>query len=207
VFMRPIRLSSLFPVVLLAGCGAAEFGSPGPEFVVLPSVPGVDGYTTSAAFVSTAGANAIAVGDNAGDDGRRGFVRFDLSAIPAGATVLSAVLHLYQGDIDGVPYGLGSVRVDHIDVGAALDAGDHFAAAIALDIGVLSTDNVLEWKTLDVTAAVAADVAGVSPTSDFRLRFPVGTDGDGVLDTAMFEDAEGHLATGLFPTLSVTYQE
>jgi hypothetical protein len=58
-----------------------------------------------------------------------------------------------------------------------------------------------------VTAAVAADLAANALASDFLVRFSAaGDDGDGAVDSVVFEDSENDLGTGAVPALIVTYR-
>lgn len=191
---------------LLGGCGAgaAIFG---PEIQTLHAPSTLDGYVTSAGFVSTNSTNGIAVGDNAADEGRRGFVRFNIAGLPAGVEIVSAELRLAQAAVLGAPYAtLGTVRVDHVDLGVGLDAGDYAAAPLLSNFAVLSSDAVLTVKVVDVKARVLADIAAARTTSDYRLRFPTASDLDGVIDSALFEDVENNNATGVFPELVIEYK-
>ena len=62
-------------------------------------------------------------------------------------------------------------------------------------------------KSLDVTAAVQADIAANDLTSDFLIRFSTAfTDNDGVADVVTFDDAENDIGTGFAPKLIVNYQ-
>jgi hypothetical protein len=209
MLLRNLRLPASLALVtgLLGGCGAgaAIFG---PEIITLTSPSTLDGYTTSAGdVVPDSASNGIGVGDNGSDDGRRGFVRFSLVGLPLGAEIVSAELRMAQAAVTGSPYAsLGDVRVDHVNIGAALDAGDHFAVPLLWDVGPLATDGALLVKTLDVTARVLADIAAGRPTSDYRLRFEVGSDLDGAVDTAHFEDIENNLGTGAYPVLVIEYK-
>lgn len=197
---------ALAAAALLGGCGAGAslFGSP--EIVVhQPAI--LDGYVTAGGFPFPTSVNAIAVGDN-GAEGRRGFVRFSLAGIPAGAEIVSAVLHLAQADVTGAPYAsLGTMRVDHMDLGVGLDGGDYLAAAFVSDIGTLSTNAVLDVKSLDVTSRVAADLLAGRTTSDYRLRFPIQNDGDVAVDSAHMEDMENNKGSGQAPLLTITYKD
>jgi hypothetical protein len=207
--LRTSLLSGSFALAaaaLLGGCGAGGGLFDSPE-IVSNQPATLDGYVTSSGIVVATGPNGIAVGDNAGDDGRRGFVRFSLAGIPGGAELVSATLHMAQAAVTGVPYAtLGNVRVDHMDLGPGLDAGDYGLAALDLDIGALSSNAALEVKSIDVTAQVAADRIAGRPTSDFRLRFLAMTDLDGLIDSAQFEDLENNQGSGQVPLLTVVYK-
>lgn len=207
--MRATRMLSCFaPIVaagLLTGCGGGGLTGGAPDVVVnAPST--LDGYVTSAGGVLTTASTGVAVGDNAGNDGRRGFLRFSLGAIPPGATITSAVLRVAQANVSGIPYPvLGSLHVDHVDIGLALDGADYAAPALSFDIGTLSTDPTLTLRSLDVTGRVLADRAALRTTSDFRLRFNLGTDGDSFEDSTHLEDLENSQGTGQAPVLVITY--
>ena len=191
---------------LLGGCGAGE-AIFGPETFTLHAPSTLDGYVTSAGTVlSNSTANGIAVGDNDADQGRRGFVRFNIAGLPLGAEIESAELRMAQASITGLPYALGNVLVDHVDIGAGLDATDYAAVALLANVGTLSSDVVLTVKFLDVKAEILADIAAARTTSDFRLRFPITTDGDGLIDSAHFEDMENNLSTGAYPELVIVYK-
>jgi hypothetical protein len=171
----------------------------------LPAV--LDGFVTDDGFVDTATSSAVAVGDTDGtfDNYARGFVRFDRSSLPPGATVVSATLRLHQSAVTGAPYAThGDVLVDHVDIGTSLDAGDFGALPLIPALGTLSDDAGIESKDVDVTAAVLADVLAGRTTSDFRLYFPLPTDGDGAEDYVQFDDVEGHFGDGV-PVLEVEY--
>lgn len=79
--MRATRMLSCFaPIVaagLLSGYGGGGLTGGAPDVVVnAPST--LDGYVTSAGGVLATASTGVAVGDNAGNDGRRGFLRFSL---------------------------------------------------------------------------------------------------------------------------------
>lgn len=208
-FCTPLRHVPSFVVLaaasVAAGCGGG--GIFGPDPIQVLNAPAVeDGYSTSSSTALTSG-NAIAVGDNSADDVRRGFVCFDIGSIPSGSHVVTAVLRLAQVDVSGNPYPpLLAVNVDHVNVGAAIDPSDVFAAPLQWDIGTLSNDGALTTRSLDVTAQVAADLLAGRTRTDYRLRFSVYTDSDGFVDSAHFEDAEDHYGTGQGPVLVVTYE-
>ncbi len=203
------RVSGSFAVVLvsalplLSGCGGGGTGS---VTFTIASTASVDGFVTNTAFVDTG--TPISAGDTDGSFGNvaRGFVQFDRSGIPAGATVLSAVLRLHQSAVFGVPYAsLGNVVVDHVVIGLSLDAADFGASPLQADVGVLSSNAVVGLKSLDVTAQVVADVAAARSSSDFRLRFPLGSDANALDDYAQFNDGEDSFGNGILPLLVVRY--
>jgi hypothetical protein len=188
----------------LAGCGGGG-GGLATSSQSLPAV--LDGFVTDDGFVDTATSSAIAVGDTDGtfDNHARGFVRFDRSNLPPGATIVSATLRLHQSAVVGSPYAThGDVVVDHVDVGTSLDAGDFGALPLIPALGVLSDDAGIESKDVDVTAAVLADVLAGRITSDFRLYFPLASDSDGAEDYVQFNDVEDHFGDDV-PLLEIEY--
>lgn len=124
----------------------------------------------------------IGVGDSAPNNTTaKGFVGFDISSI-AGRTAVSATLRVYQANIyGGTPYtDLGNILVDHVNFGSSLDSGDYSAGALTSNIGTISNNSTLEWKTLDVSSYVQADINAGRTSSQFRFRFyPNDTDSDG----------------------------
>ena len=110
-----------------------------------------------------------------GEEFERGLCGFDLSAVPAGKVVTSAVFRAYQQLVAGEPYpDLGGVLVDHVD----FTVGDNGGRIEVLTedvlterIGPLSTNANLEYKSLVVTASVRNDLDSGRPDAQFRLRF------------------------------------
>jgi hypothetical protein len=146
------------------------------------------------------------VGDVTANTSVRGFVSFDLTPLPAGATVTSATLSMYQWVVLGTPYAsLGSQLVDHVDFGATLDSGDFALVALSSGFDTLSSDATVGPKLLSVTAQVVADLTAARVRSQFRIRFALGTDGDASEDSCSFRRADASTASEV-PTLSVTYQ-
>lgn len=190
--------------LLAGGCGGGGGGGSGALLVDLPAA--VDGVVDGTGFVETTG--AMNLGDSSVNVGIHGYLRFDLSAVPAGATILSATLITRQtaSGFFGTPYtDLGNLLVDHMDIGAALGSEDFVGTTFTFALAVLSTDPVLETKTADVTAAVTADLAAARTTSDYRLRFAADTNSDAGPDFVQFSTSEFDAGTGVTPTLEVTY--
>ena len=67
--------------------------------------------------------------------------------------------------------------IDHIDIGGSLDAGDYSSAATLDDFATFSSSANAVYKQVDVTARVAADIAGLKSDCDFRLHHVVATAG------------------------------
>jgi hypothetical protein len=195
----------------LEGTGGTPNG-PGPgtgseQTLTLPSTATLDGWVRSDLNLATSGSQPI-TGDidaSAPGLGYRQFYSFDLSGLPPGVTVTSATLRLYQGSTLGTPYvDLGDVVVDHVDYGATLLGAAYDAPAIVSNIGALSQDGTIEYKTMTVTDRVQADVAAGRTRSQFRLRFSVfDNNNDAGNDFAQFLDADFGGANP--PQLVVTY--
>ena len=200
----------------LAACGGggdgggAGVGGAVQQEATLLSNPALDGSIwapVGAVPASISHGSRIRAGDSGLDRPVRGFVSFDLAALPAGAQIESAVLTLYQSRLWGAPYvGLGSeVRVDHVDLEGALDLADFDSPALQVAIGVISTDAVEEHKSLDVAAQVQADLDAGRSSSEYRVYFPIGTENNGVSDQVRFDDADDAEEVVTVPTLVVTY--
>ncbi len=170
--------------------------------VTLNSTQGVDGFVTSGGSVLTN--TQTAVGDTAVNTGVRGFVSFDIGSIPPGRTILSATLRMFQEAVNGTPYtDLGNIKVDHIDYGPTLDGADYSLPALEDDIGTISENATLEFKTLNVTESLQDDMDHGRTRSQYRLLFPTQTDNDSVEDAAFFTSANigGHT-----PELGIIYE-
>jgi hypothetical protein len=113
----------------------------------------------------------------------RGYCGFDLPPELAGASILQATLRMYQVSVDGSPYPESALVVDHIDFGPALDVNAWQTSPITENIGTLSTDETIEYKSLDVAAALQDDVSGGRTRSQFKFRLvPQPNDATVVLD-------------------------
>lgn len=202
-FAATIGLCALLACELNSGGG-------GPEITVnLLSTAALDGYVRSDGTSVPTGSSPITGDLDAGAPGMgyRQFYSFDLSSLPAGSSVTSATLRLYQASVAGSPYvDLGNVIVDHVDYGAALAGAAYNAVALASNVGVLSSDATIAYKTLVVTARVQADVAAARTRAQFRVRFSnVDSNNDAGSDFALFTDAEFLGAS--VPMLVVKYRE
>jgi hypothetical protein len=205
---RALSLSA----VITAFAAACANNPAGPSTkVTLNSTSSLDGWAQSNGVASASSGGPV-VGDEDNQTpgvGYRQFYSFDISTIPAGAHIVSATLRLYQAIVVGSPYTkLGNVIVDRVDLGSALDPADYNAAALNANIGILSTTATIEYKTMDVTAAVQADLGATRGKSQFRLRFSLkDSNNDGVRDLAQFTDAEDSCcAVSKPPELVIEYR-
>jgi hypothetical protein len=149
---------------------------------------------------------SLLVGDDSGPpppDGRerviRGFVGFDVSAIPSGTTIQKAVLRLSlrQGSAN-----LGNVLIDLVDFGSAINTTDYDATALQENIGAFSAVSPIEqYQEADVTAAVATVAAG--GIVQFRLRAEIEQSQIGQ-NIASYNDAEDSVGNGQIPELVLT---
>jgi len=194
---KSLSIASLFLIIL-----STTILSSAQTTVTLNSTFGVDGFVTSGGSVVT-WTQAMA-GDTVVDTGVRGFVSFDIGTLPSGSNIISATLRIYQEAVNGAPYtDLGNLLVDHLDYGGTLVGADYNSAPIQANIGTLSTDAVIEFKTLDVTLRLQDDIDNTRTRSQYRLLFPIETDNDSVEDAAFFTSAN---IGGNTPELVVTYE-
>ena len=133
----------------------------------------------------------------------RGYVSFDLSSIPSGATITETSLRLYQKEVVGTPYSGNSIVVDHVDYGSSLGSEDYALTPLASAIGTLSANPSIEWKDLGVTSYVKNDISSSRTRSQFRIRFL--TEATGSDAWARFESGDNYMATGNLPQLVVKY--
>lgn len=214
--MRRITLA-LLTLSLLAGCGGGGGGDEDVETVeeLILGDPDLDGFSLNrqGTIIGNAAAGPAA-GDLPHPDGQqtyRAIFSFDLDALPAGATVVSAEFTVRQIFASGDPIGLmGSLIADHIAMGTPFDQAvfDQFTLETIRDGGgvpvVLSDSAAQGPRTMDVTAQVRNDIGAGRPRSQFRVRGAVDVpDGDEVTDLINFSDGEGSPASA--PTLRVVY--
>jgi hypothetical protein len=178
--------------------------SPIPKNRIIYSTPALDGFRSS-----NSGGNDVSEIRAGRNESlvSRGFVSFNISDIPSGATIILATLRLYQTQIIGNPYSVSeSLKVDHLTFGDSLDASDYGAAALSSSFTTLSQSKVIEWKEIEVSNAVKDDIANARTKSQFRIHFRTeNTGGDATGDFAYFEAAENTMKSGNLPQLIVKY--
>jgi len=129
----------------------------------------------------------------------RGFVSFDISSIPAGATIDQVTLRLYQKEVVGTPYA-SSLIVDHVNYGTSQSATPYDGSPIGSNIGTLADNASLEWKESGVTSSTKDDITNGRTRSQFGIRFA--TEVTGADAWARFTSADG---SGNTPQLVVRY--
>ena len=164
---------------------------------------GVEKNFLNGTFVPFAGALILVGPRDGGQTGRvvHGFCGFDLPEI----VVDQAILRVFQEAVSSDPYAAGDViTVDQVDFGSALDDADYDLAPIRADIGTLSNNTTIEWKTLDVTEAVQDDLANLRSAARFRFQFR-DEDGQGSARFTGLNDLDGN-PTANPPELWVRYR-
>lgn len=125
----------------------------------------------------------ILLGDSALNERARGIYTFTLPTLPAGAEIVEALFTTRIGGGGGTPFpDLGVVVMDLVNVGTELTGLDFASGDRMTNIATLFTSWEVDPATVDVTDAIRADHDIALPRSSFRLRFTIGTDGDGVPD-------------------------
>ena len=175
-----------------------------------------DGYVIESTETSGAGGQAVAanslllLGDSSTDQQVKGLVSFDTSAIPDGATILSARLLLRRQSVLGTnPFSThGICRVDArtgaFNNNTALEGADFQANASQLAAFILSkpvSDGSWSEGTLAADTLAAINKTGIT---QFRLYFTRGDDDDLTLDVVAFTAGEDPTSS-LRPKLEVTY--
>jgi hypothetical protein len=131
----------------------------------------------------------VVVGDDAGNGQLKGFLTFDLSGIPAGATLVAATLNLGSYDAQGAPFqDLGALSAYHVNYGD-LDGNDWSLQAEAGRPGYYGTRDEL---ALDVNVLTSVQRAfGNGWDYQLRLEFAQAANADGREDTLEFNTGGG----------------
>ena len=126
------------------------------------------------------------VGDTESNVSSQGFLSFDISAIPTGATITEVKVDFSDYDTLGSPFGLGCLRMYQQNYGT-LDGGDYVGGSA---LGALS-----RWCNTGEVSAVAVDddlkaviqaLVG-SSRARFRVQFnEMNTNNNGVGDMVRF---------------------
>ncbi len=177
--------------------------------VTLVSQAGLDGYLIGGqgSYV----ADEIRIGNidsTSGERVFRGFLSFDLSGIPAGATIESAQLRFFQVRIRGNPYEkLGEFLLKHVDYGLSLNTEDWDGPELG-SITLPSVPSPNAWYTLSgepLIAWLSQDLAAGRASFQLRQQFSTETDGDDSADYVQLESGDNTFGTGNVPVLIVTY--
>ncbi len=165
------------------------------QTVTLQSLPAEDGYVrgmTSGETVDLYG--AVRVGDGTQNHAQQGFFSFDITGIPAGATIQQAVLDLSGHNVDGSPFGVpglgrfGVYAVSYSQLGTELYVPGLPPGSIVVLSGPPGTINV---------ANLLQSYIGNRSRFQVRAQFEAITDNDGVGDALVFPEGG--------PSLTVTY--
>ncbi|MFC1905516.1 hypothetical protein ACFLXL_01765 [Chloroflexota bacterium] len=141
--------------------------------------------------------NGCCAGDASANGIRRGFLSFDISSIPAGATISEAILDLSAYTKNGNPTyaSLGSFQVYHYQYGnyASLGSDDYNATGKLVKGGSFSS-YPSPWK-FDASQSSTGEkvIQGLidahKTRAQFKIQFTTLTDSDGVTDFLCFENA------------------
>jgi len=154
----------------------------------------------------------------------RGYLSFNIYSfsIPNSINILSAVIGIYQlrsvGNDQLNIFPIWNVScgdthfcvLDHINYGSYLDLGDWTAGdpgdpqTLHTNIGVISSNAVVEYKILDVTPYLREDVQNGRFYNQYRMRFTIDTDFDLLGDWLTFYS--GNTTVGSKPYLAVEYE-
>ncbi|HEX5717738.1 MAG TPA: S8 family serine peptidase [Thermoanaerobaculia bacterium] len=161
--------------------------------------------------VSNLAGGSIQVGDSWTNAQHKGFLSFDTSAIPAGATILRARLRLHRkANVSGInpflTHGaiLADVKSGGFGVSTDLVASD-FQAAETVKMGAALTpalnDGDFSESYLSSDALAAINKSG---TTQLRLYFHRPDDSDGLTDLIYYDSGDAATSSHR-PTLIVTY--
>jgi hypothetical protein len=157
------------------------------------------------------GTAGLRVGDDNGNRGYRTIVSFDTSAIPDGATILSATLMLRRGTVSGTdPFTThGTCWVD-VQTGGfsgstALQTSDFQATATAVQAASLSDAAANgNWSTGSLNAAGLAAISKTG-TTQLRVYFAIDNDNNRRADYIGYYAGDNSTSANR-PQLVVTYQ-
>ena len=161
-------------------------GSPAPttKTISLPFMSAESGLVTSG---GTTNVLTIAVGDSAGDEGVEAFLSFDMSGLPANATIQSATLKLIGGgQMRGTPFAtLGCLRA-YVQNYGTLDAGDFVAPGATGAFAGWCNAAELSAEYTNSSLATILQTAVGNARFRFRLQFrDVLSDGNATIDDVL----------------------
>jgi len=172
----------LFAALVLAACGGGGGGGSSNGEVSISTIDNLDGVVYPvAATVNTAEAPRVGNMGPAVTDAVWSFFTFDLAAVPAGTTVRSAYLELFQLNAFGNASVALPVLLDHMSAtGQTPTWTELVGAASELEVPARDASNAPIYVTnsgtegnriMDVTRQIVADRAAGRRYVRFRLRY------------------------------------
>jgi hypothetical protein len=189
-------------ITLFAGCGGGD-SDLGPPPVVVTYNPDIDGNVFSNGIINSSGTQ-MSVGDKSDLTVMQVLVSFPLS-LPAGATIQTATLRLYNFDNSNA-HLTEEIKVQHLHTDfEPLEADDYVGAPAGLTPCAsfsCPASGVGGWKEVNVTSSVREDYAASRSKSQFRLYRNTLTDNDSDWDYNGFYTTENG---SNIPELVITY--
>jgi len=191
-----------------------------PTVVTFTSVAAQDGWVLESGETTNVGGSidatsnttsSLRVGDDNKDKQYKSVVSFDTSAIPDGATILSATLRLRRGTVSGTdPFTTHGTCWADVQSGTgfsgstALQTGDFQATATAVQASSL-TDATANGNWSEGTLN-AAGLAAIAKTGTTQLRVYFNLDDNDDLGNDYMGYYSGEATSANRPQLVVTYQ-
>ncbi len=152
----------------------------------------------------------------------RSYLAFNLDSlsIPDSVNISQAIVYVYQfdatGNDQGGVYPIWNVAggdthfcvLDHIDYGNTLDLSDWTAGnpgdpkTYKSNIGIISNNANVEYKTLDVTPYVIQDIQAGKTYNQYRMRFTIDRDFDLLGDLLLIRSGNSIITK---PFLEINY--
>jgi len=139
----------------------------------------------------------------------RGFLSFDVSGIPAGATIERVELRFLQKRIVGDPYAaLGNLILDHVVYGDRLEGSAFDTPAMHSGTLAQQTEEAAWYIVSDpgFISWLQGDLDEGRSRLQLRLRFAQELDGDGEEDWIAIEPGGGSLGNRSAPQLIIVYR-
>jgi len=188
-------------------------GTGGPGTVTSQSDAELDGYCSNDGSCSRRQDVLVGNGEfssNVGELVWRGLMSFDISDIPAGATIDGVELRFYQAKVDGDPYGkLGNLVLEHVDYGSRLSNEAYNTPTLASAV-LPAQSSPGTWYILSdpaLSSWVQDDLNSGRPQFQLRLRWMQETDGGGEEDYVGMESGNNYFDTGNVPQVTINYSQ
>lgn len=184
-------LSLMLAIALFLGLLTTSLSAP---FIIepIPLLPllfhqpdaSLSGSMTSSGTMYSSG--TYTAGDQNGNLQVKGFLSFDITGIPAGATITSATIGLSDSSVvGGDPFAtLGNLRVYNVDYGTSLTVSDFNGPKLS----TVWSGNSPPSDVIDVKSELANAVASGKKNLQFRIEFATATDNDGAYERIVFNN-------------------
>ncbi|GCE31754.1 hypothetical protein KDA_72380 [Dictyobacter alpinus] len=206
----PTPVTTPTPTPIVTPTPSATATPPSTHTITLSSLAGEDGYIYPNDGIPMGALAYLQAGSTSLNQAEISIVSFDTSQIPAGSSIVSAILTLYRYDPYFYQGDLGAISADISPIGGfngnnALEQADYNAGSGQNNVGTFNiVPTQAQQATSDTIASSAFPYINVSGHTQFRIHFQTPTKNTYQMDVMDFYS--GDSSGAYVPVLKVQYR-